>query len=130
MAERQQVAAVSSSQSGPSAPKTVSLYSAGDCSVCSGAGDALFVKDRVSGRVFFLCPSCGCAWLNPPVPHQVEAVDPPGSFALAGIALPSRAEIAAQGWAGAVAREVDANQWMESLRDFLVPRYVSRLTWR
>jgi len=111
---------VSRSQAGSVVPTISCLYSAGDCPVCSDAGDALFVKDRASDRIFFLCPSCGCAWLSPPMPHKVETVDPPESFAPNGVALPSRTEIAAQGWAGAIARDVEADQWMESLRDFLI----------
>lgn len=95
------------------------LYSARVCPVCDIAGDALFVKDGVSGRVFFLCPSCGCAWLRPPRPHQVETADPPERFAPDGLTVPTRAEIVAQGWEGAIARDVEDDEWMESLEDFL-----------
>jgi len=95
------------------------LYSAGKCPVCDIAGDALFVKDHVSGRVFFLCPSCGCAWLSPPRPYEVETADPPELFAPHGLTTPTRAEIVAQGWKEHVAREVDDNEWMDSLEDFL-----------
>lgn len=94
------------------------LYSAGQCPVCSVAGDVLFVKDRVSGRVFFLCPHCGCAWLSPPFPPSLETVDPPARFAPCGIDVPAKAEIIAQGWAHVIAREVGDEEWMESLRDF------------
>ena len=95
------------------------LYSAGECPVCSIAGDVLFAKDGGSGRVFFLCPSCGCAWLHPPRPHEVETVDPPEIFAPHGITLPTRAEIVASGQETAIAREVEDDEWMTSLRDFL-----------
>jgi hypothetical protein len=95
------------------------LYSAGECPVCSTAGDALFVKDRLSGRVFFLCPSCGCAWPNPPVPHRVDTVDSPARFAPDGVDVPSKAEIAAMGLEEAIAREIDDSEWMESLQGFL-----------
>ena len=95
------------------------LYSAGECPVCGVGGDALFVKDRASGRVFFLCPSCGCAWLSPPRPHEVETADPPELFAPHGLAVPTRAEIVAQGWEGVMTRDVDDDEWMGSLEDFL-----------
>lgn len=98
------------------------LYSAGECSVCGIAGDALFVQDRLSGRLFFLCPSCGCAWLTPPRPHEVEAADPPEVFAPSGVAVVSRAEITAQGWEAAIVRELDDDEWMDSLQDYFVPR--------
>lgn len=98
------------------------LYSAGECPVCSIAGDALFVTDRVSGRVFFLCPSCGCAWQRPPRPREVETIDPPELFAPHGVAVPSKEEIISQGWQGAIAREFDEDEWRESLHDFLEPR--------
>lgn len=93
------------------------LYSAGECCVCSIAGDALFVQDRLSQRIFFLCPHCGCAWLTPPRPHEVETVDPPDIFAPEGITLPSRAEIIAQGWEAVIAREMDNSEWVDHLED-------------
>ncbi len=93
------------------------LFSAGECPVCSIAGDALFVQDYLSRRIFFLCPHCGCAWLTPPRPHEVETVDPPDIFAPEGIVLPSRTEIVAQGWGAAIAREMDDSEWIESLED-------------
>ncbi len=65
------------------------LYSAGECPVCSIAGDALFVEDRAAGQVFFLCPSCGCAWLSPPRPHEVETINPPERFAPHGLTVPA-----------------------------------------
>jgi hypothetical protein len=91
------------------------LFSAGECLVCSIAGDALFVQDYLSRRIFFLCPHDGCAWRTPPRLHEVEAVDPPDIFAPEGIALPSRAEIVAQGSEAAIAREMDESEWIESL---------------
>ena len=90
------------------------LYSAGGCSVCGPAGDALFVKDRASERVFFHCPSCGCAWLTPPTVYVVETADPPEKFAPQGIALPTRTEIVSQGWEEAIAEELD-DEWIEFL---------------
>ncbi len=98
------------------------LYSAGECPVCSIAGDALFVQDRQSGRMFFLCPACGCAWLTPPRPHEVETVDPPEQFAPAGITVPSKAEIIAQGWEAAITREMEDDEWLDSLEDYFLPR--------
>ena len=98
------------------------LYSAGECPVCSIAGDALFVKDRVSGRVFFLCPSCGCAWLSPPRPHVVETADPPELFAPHGLTTPTRTEIIAQGWERHIARGIDDDEWIGGLEGFLGKR--------
>ncbi len=96
------------------------LYSAGECPVCSIAGDALFVKNPDSGLIFFLCPSCGCAWLQPPRPYTVETVDPPTLFAPRGITLPSKADIPASEQREVVAREVEDDEWLVSLQDYLV----------
>jgi len=95
------------------------LYSAGECAVCSSAGDALFVKDAASGHIFFFCPHCGCAWQDPPCPHEVETIEPPARFAPQGMSIPTKAEIVAQGWAHSITRDVDDAEWMDSLRDFL-----------
>ncbi len=95
------------------------LYSAGDCPVCSYGGDILFVRDFASGRLFFLCPSGGCAWLNPPSPFVVDTVDPLEIFAPQGIGLPSRAEIVAMGLEKDIKKEVDDDQWLVSLQNFL-----------
>ncbi len=95
------------------------LYSAGECPVCSSAGDALFVKDAASGRLFFFCPHCGCAWRDPPRPHEVETIEPPERFAPHGMSIPTRAEIVAQGREHLIARHVNNDEWMGRLRDFL-----------
>ncbi len=95
------------------------LYSTGDCPVCGPAGDILFVKDRVSNRLFFMCPSCGCAWANPPPPYVLDTIDPPQSFAPSGVVLPEKFEIVTKGLEAAIEREINDNEWMDSLSDFL-----------
>jgi len=73
------------------------IYVAGECSVCADAGAAVFMKALHDGSVFFACPSCGCAWENPPRPHVVDTVDPPEKFAPAGFTFARLADISAAG---------------------------------
>src|SRR5439155_14141962 len=73
------------------------IYLAGECSVCGGAGAAVFMKALHDGSLFFACPSCGCAWENPPRPYVVDAIDPPDKFAPAGFTFARSADIRTAG---------------------------------
>lgn len=81
------------------------IYSAGECAVCCGAGDALFVRSIEAGTIFFLCADCGCAWAAPPSPGRVDTIDPPELFAPAGFTLATAADIHAAGWGHRIAVE-------------------------
>ncbi len=67
-------------------------YTAGPCSICCEMGDALFVVCATTGRFFFYCPGCGCAWDKPPEPLIVDTIDPITAFAPNGIHLPTEEE--------------------------------------
>lgn len=82
------------------------MYSAGDCSVCAGAGFAVFVKHLGDGKVFLACPERGCAWSKPPQAFVVETIDDPSLFAPTGFCLATPDEIASAGLAGFVKSEV------------------------
>jgi hypothetical protein len=69
------------------------IFSAGPCSVCGDAGDAVFVRARGSGRIFFLCPECGIAWARPPQPYIVDTIDPPSLFAPSGFSIATHTQI-------------------------------------
>ena len=94
------------------------LYSSGECPVCGRDSDVLFVKDSTSGHLFFLCPSCGCAWLKPPPRHELESVDPPSRFAPSGLGLPTLQEITDAGHQALIVREVKDEDWMDILTEF------------
>ena len=68
-------------------------YTAGPCSVCAFAGDALFAACAATGRIFYLCPGCGCAWLTVPEACVVDTINQPSEFAPSGIRLPTREDI-------------------------------------
>ena len=68
-------------------------FSAGLCSVCVDAGDAVFVRAHGSGRIFFLCPDCGIAWAQPPEPYIVDTIDPPTLFAPTGFSIATATQI-------------------------------------
>jgi hypothetical protein len=68
-------------------------YTAGPCSVCGEAGDALFVMCATTGRIFYYCPSCGLAWDQPTEIFIVTTIDPINHFAPKGIRLPTADEI-------------------------------------
>jgi len=96
-----------------------SVYSAGECPTCPGFGAVLFVKDFLSGRIFFLCPACGVAWSNLPDPEALDSVDGPDAFAPTGVALPTREEIDRAGVAGLIREEHPYEDWAQSLVDYL-----------
>src|SRR5689334_6075174 len=85
---------------------SVSIYSAGDCSVCASGGFAIFVKDLESRRIFLACPECGCAWSKPPEASVVDTIDAPSAFAPRGFCLATRDEIASAGLADLIKRDV------------------------
>lgn len=70
-----------------------------------GCGDLVFLKSIESRNIFLHCTSCGVAWENPPSLHVVDTLDPPESFAPAGIEFPSREDIEAAGFGGYIAAE-------------------------
>ena len=87
------------------------IYSAGECSVCGGAGAAVFLKALQTGTIFFGCPSCECAWSSPPQPHLVDTVDAPSRFAPRGFTYARMSDIKAAGMEPLVAREDAAESW-------------------
>jgi hypothetical protein len=50
-----------------------------------------------TGRIFFYCPGCGCAWRLPPKAFVVDRIDPISLFAPSGIRLPTAEEISDAG---------------------------------
>src|SRR4051794_34276225 len=84
------------------------MYSAGDCSVCSGAGAAVFVIAADTARIFFACPACGCAWAQPPIAHVVDTIDPPSLFAPTGFRLASYVDIFEAGLLASIREEQTA----------------------
>ena len=72
----------------------VRIFSAGDCSVCTTAGAAIFLVANGAPRIFFACPSCGCAWSTPPTALVVNTVDSPALFAPDGFRLATQRDIA------------------------------------
>lgn len=95
------------------------IYSAGECPTCPGFGAVLFVKDLLSGRIFFLCPSCGVAWSEVPDSTALDSVDRPEKFAPTGIGLPTREEIDSAKIAGLIKEELDYDDWAEGLESYL-----------
>lgn len=85
------------------------IYVAGRCSVCAGAGAAVFLKSLDRGTIFFGCPSCGCAWPTPPEPHVVDSIEAPERFAPAGYTYAQLSEIKAAGLAPLIESEEELN---------------------
>jgi hypothetical protein len=80
------------------------IYSAGDCPVCE-TGEALFLKDVNSGRIFYACDSCGCAWNRPHAVYEVDALDQAEKFAPAGYSLATGDDIEVAGLKHLIVRE-------------------------
>jgi hypothetical protein len=89
---------------------TYPLISAGECSVCRDAGDAVFVRRLSDGELFFVCPDCGCAWQQRPTPGVVDTIDSPAKFAPDGWTVAAREEIDAAGRAAFAWRECHFNE--------------------
>ena len=86
------------------------LISAGDYSVCRGAGDVVFVRKRTSDELFFVCPDCGCAWPEPPTPGVVDSIEPPEALAPEGWMVATRDEVLAAGLQSLIRREAPFDQ--------------------
>jgi hypothetical protein len=76
------------------------MISVGPCPVCAGAGAVIVVARADIGTLFFACPSCGCAWAEPPRPPLVDTVDAPAHFAPAGFRLAPKDEVLTSGLGG------------------------------
>jgi hypothetical protein len=76
------------------------------------------VKDHVSGRIFWFCPSCGCAGPRPSG-STIDSVEEAYAYAPDGIELPTWHEIAAAGLESLVVREPALKRWYESLEPYL-----------
>ncbi len=87
------------------------IYVAGGCSVCAGAGAAVFLKSLDGGAIFFGCPSCGCAWPTPPDPHVVDSIEPPERFAPAGFTYAQISEIKTAGLEPLIESDEEAKDW-------------------
>ena len=73
------------------------MISVGSCPVCGDGGAVMVVARADTGRLFFACPSCGCAWDEVPQPPDVETVDPPSHFAPSGFRLATKDEVLTSG---------------------------------
>jgi len=73
------------------------MFSGGDCSACASAGAAIFLVANQAPRIFFACPSCGCAWSTPPTAFVVDTVDSVERFAPEGFRLATERDIADAG---------------------------------
>jgi hypothetical protein len=102
------------------------MYSAGDCSVCASGGFAIFVKALGTGKIFFSCPDCGCAWSTVPEAFVVDTIDPPASFGGEGFCVATVEEIASAGLTDLVRSEVDQAS-SGSPRDDGLPRSLVRI---
>ena len=70
------------------------IYSAGDCPICSG-GDAIFLKNVESGKIFCACDGCSCAWNLPFVEPRLEDLRDVDEFTAAGYSLATADDIEA-----------------------------------
>lgn len=94
------------------------LFVAGECPICAGFGASLFVKEALSDKVFFFCPSCGTAWENP-VPSQPYELVPPDKLAPTGLTLPTREDVKGAGFAHLITKEVPYSEWAHVLEEYL-----------
>jgi hypothetical protein len=72
---------------------TKTLYSVGDCPVCSVSGAILVFISISTGQPVFYCPSCGTAWRKPPEPHRLDEINSLQEVAPEGVRLPSKEEL-------------------------------------
>jgi hypothetical protein len=88
------------------------LYSAGPCSVCVDASEAIIARSASSRQLFYMCGSCGIAWDAPPTAGVVDTMDPVEKYAPSGIELPTLDELRAAGLERLVRKTLTNADWM------------------
>jgi hypothetical protein len=91
------------------------VYSVGDCPVCSDSGAVIVLRRLDTPRSVFLCPLCGVAWNEPP-PRQLDEIVSLDTLAPNGVTLPTNEEVGATGLA-IVGLSFD--RWYPLLKPFL-----------
>ena len=92
------------------------LYSIGDCPVCSDSGAMILLIDVGTKRSVFFCPLCGVAWSEPPPALQLDEISALENLAPNGVTLPTATEARAT---GLPLTEVAFDEWYPLLKDFL-----------
>ena len=90
------------------------LYSAGECPVCSDSGALLLLKTTGTARLFLFCPVCGVAWRERPMPYHVQEILTLAELAPDGVELPSLEDVQEAALEGVM--EVPWNFWFPLLK--------------
>lgn len=95
------------------------ILSAGECPVCYGSGALIVLYDRLSAKPVFFCPSCGTAWLDPPLDMRVDEIASLRDRAPGGVRMPRLDEVDTLTQAGLHLEDVTGDEWEKYLTDLL-----------
>lgn len=88
------------------------LFKTGDCPVCAEAGAVLVLQRRGHDTLVLHCPSCGCAWPEPPHRMRLDEVRSLADVAPEGVELPGDEPVAHR--LGSMVA-IEAGKWLEFL---------------
>ena len=78
------------------------------------------LKSEVPANIFCYCDGCGCAWRTPAeakLESGVHHVTVSAHFAPNGVAMPTRLEVAAAGFADSILFELPSTDWETSIEE-------------
>ena len=88
------------------------LFIVSECCPVGCGFDVILLRARQTGVVFAYCDSCGCTWPDPAAARFEQGLNeviPPHVLGRNGVELPSRRDVVAAGFEGAVVRAVPAS---------------------
>jgi hypothetical protein len=100
--------------------RSVRLFGAGACPVCSDSGVLVCVKSIATGRLVLFCPLCETAWNDRPVDRRVDSILSLAEVAPDGIVVPAETELIGSPLGPFV--EIEGSEWAEMLSPHLQPK--------
>lgn len=74
-------------------PMETTLFTAGNCPVCSDSGALLCLRSLHDGQLVLFCPLCETAFRERPNDHELDAILTLDEVAPTGIGLPTKDEV-------------------------------------
>ena len=100
--------------------KAESLLVVGECPVARDGG-VVALRSVATGAIVFFAPCCGVAWPTLPPEDRIDEINPLDQIAPGGVALVSRAQLAALAPGLVVVREEPLADWILDIPGLLRP---------
>lgn len=97
------------------------IYSAGWCPICGDGGDLFFLKNIRSGKIFFACDACGCAWKDSPDIEENWEILQPIDLAPNGFSLATKPDIEIVSLAHLIFRNYSDYNFLFNDKDGFIP---------